>query len=65
MITLSSIEQSILKSNENYGFKFDAEKIGNFLTEILVENGGYPTDILSLKIPKDPLNEEDQEIKEE
>ena len=61
LITLSSIEQCILKSNENYGFKFDAEQIGNFLTEILVENGGYPTDILTLKLPRDPLTEDEKD----
>ena len=61
LITLSSIEQCILKSNENYGFKFNAEQIGNFLTEILAETGGYPTDILTLKLPRDPLSEEEKD----
>lgn len=58
LITLASIEQCILKSNENHGFKFTAESIQNFLTEILAEIGGYPVDLMTLKLPKDPLTEE-------
>ena len=50
LLTLSSIEQSILKKDESYGFKFDSEKIQAFLNEMFVETGGYPVGICGVKI---------------
>jgi hypothetical protein len=59
LIVLTSVEQSILKSNECYGFKFDAAQIGALLTEMFSE-AAYPANICAIKIPTELLTEDEQ-----
>ena len=52
LIVLTSVEQCILKSNENYGFKFDADAIGTLLNELFTDAASnYPANICAIKIP--------------
>ena len=59
LIVLTSVEQSILKSDQAYGFKFDAAQIGALLTEMFSE-AAYPANIAAIKIPTELLSEDEQ-----
>ena len=59
LIVLTSVEQSILKANESYGFKFESAQITALLTEMFTE-AAYPENICAIKIPKELLTEDEQ-----
>ena len=61
LITLSSIDQCITRNSEIAGFEFSVEQVQAFLYDLLSDANAYPQDVLSVKLVKEPLREEDKE----